>query len=270
MKGLIGSETRLRDIFRIRPGAVELLGPLETEAFSDPRQTLAELFRRRGLQAAEQFIRDLEASPPPHVPPEPAQMPIPQLLDLLTHQHRNFLLVYLNDLHFLLDLLAAGSAPQPNEWRMLQQDFTAFSRDIRVTMEDEEKILFPRILRYDACMRLPRIHPEFHQGSLLGLVANHRSRMRSRLERRMRDLGARFGTLGADDDDSPSGGDLKLRWRSFQDEWEEHEALESRILFPRAIGMERSLYNQSIQGGPMTAHQVPGPFDSGLVRLRGL
>jgi iron-sulfur cluster repair protein YtfE (RIC family) len=270
MKGLISTGTRMRDLFRIRPGAVDLLGSLEAEAFSDPRQSLSELFRRSGPDAALKFVHALEVLPSPTLPTHPEQTTIPQLLDWLTHQHREFLLIHLNDLHFLLDLLSAGSPQQPNDWRNLQQDFAVFAREIRVSMEDEEKILFPRILRYDACLRLPKIHPEFHQGSLLGLVANHRSRLRSRLERRMRDLGVRFQSQSQESDESESGRDLFMRWIRFQEEWDDHEALEARILYPRAIGMERSLYNLTIQGGPLTTHQMPGPFDSGLVRLRTL
>jgi hypothetical protein len=46
-----------------------------------------------------------------------------------------------------------------------------------------------------------------------------------------------------------------------------HTHLETEVLFPAGLEMERTLFNLSI-GGKVTGRKIRGPLDSGVIRLR--
>ncbi len=270
MKNLITSETQVREVLRIRPMASELLAKTSVNFWNNPSKPLADLFRNKPMGKLIDLVEEIGNLPVPAEDCLWKELPIAYLLDFLTQNHRDFYLNFVNDIEYMFDLQSAADPKSSLELRSLFSDFRKFVAELQSITELEETQIFPRVLRYEACLQDPRVHPEFQKGSLQIVIANRMSRFSFRRKYFFPAFLERVGQLGQNGLDPSGTITLIQRLEEFHAELLEHELLEFDTLFPMALEMERTLYNLSIEGAPITANRVRGPMDSGIVRLRSL
>ena len=129
-----------------------------------------------------------------------------------------------------------------------REEFDDFARVLRHEVESEEAEFFPRVLRYEACLRDPSVNPEFNGGSLKVAVAYRRSRGPVLHPDRLGRIAERLRESHAVRQGDTWGELLAARLEDFHVQFLEHERLESDVLFPMALDMEKTLYNLSISG----------------------
>jgi iron-sulfur cluster repair protein YtfE (RIC family) len=242
---LFSQDTAVHHVLRQRPRLAEHLAAFGAEPWERPQATLLELFRNR--DTLKKFI-EMAASLP--VPEESApheswhDRPASHLADHLTHNHRDFFNVTLPD---IAGLFRDWDSLDP-EITELRDDFDRFIAAMRREIEHEETLFFPRVLRYDACLRDPRVNPEFNGGSLRVAVAYRKSHVVGLNPDQLERIINRLIETHAYQDGNAWAEMLTARLTDFKRQFEEHERLEADVLYPMALEMETALYNLSIAG----------------------
>ncbi len=267
MKNLVTADTRAQMVLRIRPLAGELFEKRGVEFWGDLERPLRDLFRRARGGALEDFLEELDGLPVPAADCWWQDLPAANLLDYLTQDHRDFLLNFVIDIDAMLDVHSVAEPELAPDLQELRGDFREFAAALRGEMEDEETRLFPRILRYEACLRDPRVHPEFQQGSLQLEIANRSGRFSAQRRETFPLMLSQARRFEAARPENPGLSLLANDIEQFDARLEVHERLEVDSLFPMALEMERTLYNLSIDG-THASPRVRGPMDSGIMRLR--
>jgi hypothetical protein len=149
----------------------------------------------------------------------------------------------------------------------LQADFKDWIGDFQAHIDQEEGYLFPKILRYEACLRDRNVHPEFHLGSIQSYMATQDARESRRFYGHAAKLAQRMRLHEQEHPESFAARDLADLFESLRDKLNSHYELEATALYTAARDMERSLYNKTIDGDPAVAVQKRGPMDSGITRL---
>jgi len=253
---LISADSPVHVVLRQRPRLAEHLAAFGAEPWERPQATLLELFRNR--DTLEKFIEMAATIPVPetHGPDTGwSELPASHLADHLTQNHRDFFNVTLPD---IAGLFRDWDSLDP-EITELRDDFDRFIAALRREIENEEVLVFPRVLRYDASLRDPRVNPEFNGGSLRIAAAYRRAQIHTnatvglhpaQLDR----IASRLRETHAYQDGSPWAEQLIVRLDDFRVQFEEHERLESDVLYPMALDMETTLYNLSIAGVKTSAN----------------
>lgn len=242
---LLSSDTPVHLALRHRPRLADHLAAFGAEAWERPHATLLELFRNH--DTLEQFLHMAGGLPVPDVQGVAGgwtERPASHLIDHLTQHHRDF-----------FNLMAPDIAGIFRDWDSLDpeitelhDDFGRFVAALRRETDQEEELFFPRVLRYDACLRDPRVNPEFNGGSLRIAVAYRKSHASGLHPDLLERLGARLRETHAWRDGNAWAELLATRLEDFHAHFVEHERLESAVLYPMALEMETTLYNLSIAG----------------------
>ncbi len=238
----ITPDSVIQDVLRLRPRLADNLVALGREPWERPRATLVEVFRNR--HTAEKFVA-MAADVP--IPPSDSpwnELPPSHLADHLTQNHREFAHVTIPD---LLGFFGEWDSLDP-EIADVHEDFEAFVRRLQAEIDYEETQFFPRVLRYDACLHDPAVNPEFNGGSLRVAVAYRRSHAPDLHPNRLGSLIDRLQDTQALQNGDTWAELLVARLEDFRTQFEEHERLETEVLFPLALEMEKTLYNLSISG----------------------
>lgn len=249
---MFSPDTTMHHVLRRRPRLADHLDVFGAEPWERPQATLLEIFRNR--ETVEQFIAMAEALPVPDAPPRPEawhERPASHLIDHLTQQHRDFFHVTLPD---IAGLFHDWDSLDP-EITELRDDFDRFAAALRREVEQEETLLFPRVLRYDVCLRDARINPEFNGGSLRIAVAYRRSQVDGFNPEQLARIANRLCETHAWRDGNTWADLLAARLEDFRAQLEGHETLESDVLYPMALEMETALYNLSIAGMKAPVHE---------------
>lgn len=242
---MFSPDTAMHHVLRRRPRLAEHLDVFGAEPWDRPQATLLEIFRSR--DTVEQFIAMATALPVPAAPQRPQDwndLPASHLIDHLTQQHRDFFNVIVPD---IAGLFRDWDSLDP-EITELRDDFERFAAALRREVEQEEILLFPRVLRYDVCLRDPRINPEFNGGSLRIAVAYRKSQVDGFSPGQLGRISGRLCETHAWRDGNTWADLLVARLEDFHKQLEEHETLEADVLYPMAVDMETTLYNVSIAG----------------------
>lgn len=174
-------------------------------------------------------------------------VPIYHLLDHLTGQHRDFLRDFLPAVGRILSDVPESDADSLLHLRCLATEWPSFAKALANHIAEEESV-FLRILRYDSAIRLETVEPEFEGGSVRVFTV---VRM---MAHEHRDLGLfrKFLDRAMPEHPGREGDALEARLRpllkDFQDALDQHARLETEVLFPWGIGLERSLYDLRIRG----------------------
>jgi iron-sulfur cluster repair protein YtfE (RIC family) len=238
---LITEDTPVQEALRLRPLLATRLGKSDSEIWEHPASPLREVVQSGAL---ERLLAEAASMPIP-APDSPwSDLPAAHLVDYLTHNHRDFFMVTLPDI--------AGFF---HEWDSLdpeivdlREDFQRFVQEVRSEIDNEEGHFFPRVLRYEACLRDPSINPEFNGGSLRVAVAYRKSHTADLNPDRLGQLVERLKDTHAAQEGNPWADLLIGRLEDFQTQFDEHERLESEVLYPMAMETEKTLYNLSISG----------------------
>jgi hypothetical protein len=243
---LITAETPVITALRLRPRLADNLSAFGAAVWEHPHVPLRDLFRNGAL--VDRFLALAADLPVPDPESSWNELPAAHLVDHLTHNHRDFFFVTLPD---IAGIFRDWDSLDP-EIVDLREDFESFTRGLRDEIDTEESQFFPRVLRYEACLRDPAVNPEFNGGSLRVAVAYRRSHAPGLHPDRLRNITDRLRETHAAQKGNNWAEMLLARLEDFGVQFDRHEKLESDGLYPMALEMEKTLYNLSIAG--MKAH----------------
>ena len=271
MKNMLSQQTPVRSLLKMRPMAIELLEKRKIRYWDSLDKPLGDLFRREGGRPVtggmDDFIDEVSYARVPAHDTDWSAMPLYMLVDYLTHEHRNILLQEIADITHLFDIHTLTDTGESRELKALQAAFLAWVRAFQAHIDQEETILFPKVLRYEACLRDRNVHPEFHRGSIQSYMATREAREGNQLYLDCENLTARIVAHQALNPASPAAGELAELAVRLSEKLNAHRDLEARALYTAARELERSLYNKSIDGDPAVVMRRAGPMDSGIMRL---
>ena len=264
MKNMLSQQTPVRSLLKIRPLAIELLDKRKIRYWDSLDKPLGDLFRREGM---DDFLDEVSYARVPAPDTDWTAMPLYMLVDYLTHEHRNLVLNEIADILHLLDIHTLTDTAEAADLRAVQKDFQEWVRVFQAHIEQEETILFPKVLRYEACLRDRNVHPEFHRGSIQSYMATREAREGNQLYLDCETLADRLAAYEKARPDSPAAQELSDLSGRLSAKMNAHRDLEARTLYSSARELERVLYNKSIDGDPAVVMRRAGPMDSGILRL---
>jgi iron-sulfur cluster repair protein YtfE (RIC family) len=264
MKSMLSQQTPVRSLLKIRPMAIGILDKRKIRYWDSLDKPLGDLFRREGM---DDFLDEVSYARVPASDTDWSAMPLYMLVDFLTHEHRSFLLEEVADITHLLDIHAIADSGESADLRGFQTAFKDWVRDFQAHIDQEEGYLFPKVLRYEACLRDRNVHPEFHLGSIQTYMANQDAKEGRQFYANIAALARRMRAHESAYPGSISAGEMAELTESLRDKLNAHYDLESKALYTAARDLERSLYNKSIDGDPAVAFHRRGPMDSGIMRL---
>lgn len=264
MKSLVSPQTAVRTLIKARPLAVGLLDKRNVRFWDSLDFPLGDLVRRDELG---EFLDEMAFARIPAEDTDWQSLPLYHLADYLTESHRVFLLHDVSEIRHLLDIHALADSEESEGLRDIQTAFREFTRELQSHLDEEEGWLFPRILRYEACLRDGQVHPEFHRGSIQEYLAIRMNQEEKRVGHACEAVADRVRRHAQAHADSFAARELSGLLDAMRMRLAAHAGLETGILFPKALEMERKLYNLSINGSPAMAHRRRGPMDSGILRL---
>lgn len=264
MKSLVNPEMKVHSLLKVRPMAVGLLDKRQVRFWDMLERPLKDVVRRDSLS---DFIDEVGYAKVPSADTDWLAVPLYWLTDYLTEGHRDFLLQDVSDIGHLLDIHTIADSAESDSLRDIHKAFQEFTAALQGHVDEEENTLFPKILRYEACLRDSRVHPEFHRGSIQSYMAIRLDQEEKRLHRAGDALAGKIRAHSETHADSFTATELLNLLGRMREKLDDHGELEARVLFPTARDMERNLYNLSIGGDPAVAFQRRGPMDSGILRL---
>lgn len=264
MKSLVNPEMAVHSLLKARPMAVGLLDKRQARFWDVLERPVRDVVRRDLLA---DFMEEVAYAKVPAADSDWLALPLYWLADYLTSGHRDFLLQDVSDIGHLLDIHTIADSAESDGLRDIHKAFQEFTRVLQSHVDEEEGFLFPKILRYEACLRDSRVHPEFHRGSIQSYMAVRLDQEEKRLYRACDALTAKIRAHSEAHADSFTATELLALLGKLRERLNDHGDLEARILFPTAREMEKNLYNLSIGGDPAVAFHRRGPMDSGILRL---
>lgn len=288
MKNMLSQQTPVRSLLKLRPMAIALLDKRKLRYWDSLDKPLGDLFRKDGfrpvtgglpgegglpadgglpLGGMDDFLDEVSYTRVPAPDTDWSAMPLYMLIDYLTHEHRSLLLQEVADISHLLDVHTLSDDAEARLLRPFQRDFQAWVRDFQAHVDQEEGFLFPRVLRYEACLRDRNVHPEFHRGSIQSFMATREAQVGREFYRACQALALRLEAHAAAHPGSPAAVELAETAARLSAKLGSHFELETKVLYVAARDLERSLYNMSIDGDPAVVVHRRGPMDSGIMRL---
>jgi iron-sulfur cluster repair protein YtfE (RIC family) len=253
--------TKVESLLLARPRAAELLERLGINPWANLTSDVGEVCARKGI-AWDRFAGEMDALSIPAADSDWRNLPISHLLDHLEEDHRIFRREYLPAVGRALSEDWSDD-PASLEWLQSRSgEWPAFSGVLSEHLREEEQVLFPRLLRYEASLRDPRVDPLFAGGSAR-VFASLRL-----LEHEHRDLVLLRGFLDKALPTRPDSAACALERRlmpllgEFRDRLRAHAALETTVLFPMATELEKTLYDLQIQGETRRDRPETRPADS--------
>lgn len=175
------------------------------------------------------------------------RVPLCQLLDHLVCEHFDLIESKLPGILAELNRLGDLSGKSPGA-EYLSSEWPNFSLGLLHHMREEESFLFPRLLHYDYCLRHRGWHPDFKNGSVNVFVAIHLIGN----ERRQIEAFHRFidgwNRSAAHPSSSDEAGTLLHKMTDFNRILVAHNKLETEVLFPMAVALEKASYDAAIAG----------------------
>jgi iron-sulfur cluster repair protein YtfE (RIC family) len=247
----ISPDSPFQDALRVRPLFADKLRAFKSDFWERPHAPLREFFAGEA-EALEYLVRDAVTWAVPRADSDWRKLPAAYLLDHLTQNHRDFLGVLLADTRRLFEARAEALEildRVDEEVEAVRKDIERFTGELAARVEEDERELFPRVLRYEASLRDPRVDPEFNGGSLRKAVAYRTAAAGHDLLEALKDLLAGLGKVGAAREGCPWLSLVGDRLTELRDRLATHEKLKAEVLYPMALEAEKTLYNLSIGGG---------------------
>jgi iron-sulfur cluster repair protein YtfE (RIC family) len=264
MKSLVTPQMAVRSLIKARPMAVGLMDKRSVRFWDALDRPVGEVVRRDVL---DDFIEEISYVRVPAHDTDWLAMPMYWLTDYLTESHRDFQLQDISEIAHLLDIHTIADSEESDSLRSIHKAFQEFTKELQNHVDEEETFLFPKILRYEACLRDSRVHPEFHRGSIQSYMTIRLNQEEKRLFGALDALAEKIRLHAKAHTDSFTAGELIKLLDRLREKLNDHGDLESKILFPTAREMEKNLYNMSINGDPAVVYHRRGPMDSGIRRL---
>jgi regulator of cell morphogenesis and NO signaling len=249
----------IREILRGRPAAVKALEKAGGPAcWRHLDQTLAEFCDDLSLEA-DRLAGEIEALPESDEPADSplwASRPLFEVVDRLTVDHARFREKAIPELEALVRPAEGGSAvgaslgaEEKSFLAEARRDIESFRVDLLLHMEEEEGYLFPKALRTEACLRFPELSPEIFRGSIDAYPENLLHTPEEKLKAVMRALRERVGDLARRHRVPAQAAPLEARLAEMEERIAAHADLETRVLVPRALEMEKRLVRRVRRSG---------------------
>jgi iron-sulfur cluster repair protein YtfE (RIC family) len=264
MMSMLTQQTPVRSLLKMRPLAIGLLDKRKIRYWDSLDKTLGDVFRPGGM---EDFLEEVSYTRVPAPDTDWSSMPLYMLVDYLTHEHRALMLQEIADITHLLDIHAIADSAESAGLRSLQEAFHRWVGEFQSHIEQEEGYLFPKVLRYEACLKDRNVHPEFHHGSIQTYMATREVQEGRQFYGDCALLADRMRAHEQAYPGSIAARELVELTERLRDKLNAHYELESKTLYTAARDLERSLYNKSIDGDPAVVLRRRGPMDSGIMRL---
>lgn len=245
MQSLVTPQMAVGSLIKARPMAVGLMEKRKVPFWDSLHRPVSEVVRR---DAIGDFMDEMAYARVPAPDTDWMAVPMYWLADYLTESHRNFLLQDVNEIGHLLDIHTIADSEESDGLRDIHKAFQAFTKALQTHVDEEESILFPKILRYEACLRDNRVHPEFHRGSIQSYMAIRLDQEEKRLCQACDLLTGKIRRHAETHSGSFTAGELLAMLGRMREKLDDHGDLEAKVLFPTAREMEKSLYNMSING----------------------
>lgn len=248
-------DTSMETILKARPLAMALFERLGINPWKALHGSVGEALREAGV-AWEAVLEGLRDLPPPSSDADWRSLPVYHLLDHLTGLHREFLHGFIPAVGRVLSDIPDSDAVSLQRLQAFSAEWPAFASTLARHLQEEEEVLFLRILRYDSCLRLESTGPDFEGGSVRVFTV---VRM---LEREHRDVALLRRFLEKAAPDFPGRGESNLDQRlfpllaDFQGTLARYAGLETDVLVPWGIELEKYLYDLHIRGSAMPGARV--------------
>lgn len=241
--------TAISTVLRIRPLAISIFEKFGFDPWDPKVISLDQLCAANDIPL-DKFFAEIETLPIPGCETEWKTKPVYHLLDFLTRQHRKLIQGLLPIIKQNLAQENIGNGESLRRLRYLVEEWPAFSAALAEHIHEEESIFFPKILQYEYCLRHNTNNPDLFSGSLNVYIA---LQMLGNEKRQMAAI-KRFRSEVNFSSASPEGpGSLEVRLKPLLEDLEfnllTHAGLELNVLFPMAIGLEKSLTNTRISKG---------------------
>jgi regulator of cell morphogenesis and NO signaling len=236
----IDASTRIGDLAATIPGAARLFEEYRLEYCCKGARSLREACEARGAPLPE-VLEKLESAalgPSTDDGPPPDTMPLRDLIARILAKHHTFTRTELDRLGPLLAKVVAVHGNAHPELAQIRAVFAAIDEDLRPHLAKEEIILFPFIEELEDAARTRRRPPPPPFGTVDNPV-----RMMMMEHDRVGDLLLEMRRLTSDYA-LPAGacasyGALYRGLEALERDLHEHIHLESNVLFPRAVDLER-------------------------------
>lgn len=239
--------TSAESVLKVRPLTAEVFARLGLNPWKAPHGGVGDLCAEGGIPWAE-FFREAMALPVPPAGSDWQGLTLPHLLDFLVSQHRELVHGFLPAIGHVLSDIPDADAESLLHLRQLAAEWPSFAASLSAHIREEEDVLFLRLLRYDACSRLGTAGPDFEGGSVRVFTV---VRM---LDHEHRDMALfrRFLSKALPEYPRREGLAFHARLRpllaGFEGALGRHARLETEVLLPRGIALEKALYDLHIRG----------------------
>jgi iron-sulfur cluster repair protein YtfE (RIC family) len=247
LKLMLFPETPLQTLLSIRPMAMNWLEKLEINPYTAPSARLEDLCRISGLRW-EEFLQDLDALERPDRESDWGKRPLYHLIDFLTREHQVFLHEFIPAIR---NSFATGDR-LPDFLGPLHPLIVAwpgFSAALIRHISEEETFLFPKIMRYEYCLRHGGMEPDFSEGSVRVFATVQLMRGEQKQVLAIREFleASRFFQPSEGIQETSAAGVYRLL-QAFHHRLAEHSRMERKILFPLAGALEKQVYDRFIEG----------------------
>ncbi|MDQ3003281.1 MAG: hemerythrin domain-containing protein [Fibrobacterota bacterium] len=254
--------TAISTVLRIRPLAISVFEKFGIDPWDPKVINLDQLCAANGIPLVK-FFEEIKTLPMPGYETKWKTKSVSHLLDFLTRQHRKLIHGLLPIIKQNLTQENVGNGESLRRLRYLVEEWPTFSAALAKHIHEEESILFPKILQYEYCLRHKTNNPDLFSGSLNVYIAQQM------VENEKCQMAAikRFRSEVKFSSASPEApGSLEVRLKPLLEDLEfnllNHAGLELNVLFPMAIGLEKSLMitrNRPLEGKNST--KVPSRFE---------
>lgn len=229
-----------------RPLALEWFERHGMDPFPIGDQGIGEACADHGI-AWETFLAELEALGEAGRNSDWQTQPIARLIDFLTREHREFTGEWIPAIQSAMN---AGDRDSERPVRLdaMIRMWPEFKASLIQHMTAEESFLFPKLLRYDYCGRHRVCDPGFAAGSVKVFAALHLLREEHRQAGSLRDFLEAAGFAEAEAAKDSAWKRHRRLLSDFQARLTEHSRIEREILYPRAVALEKRMYDGSISG----------------------
>ncbi len=244
----LDKDSTVKAILKMRPLALSIFEKHNIDPWPDIHTTVGSLCQKHKYLWSV-FQSEFSGLVVPCSATDWKPLPAYHLLDFLREEHREFLLVILPSITEALESAVRTSARLHPQARALAQEWPAFVSSLTEHIREEEIFLFPKILRYDYCLRHGNADPDFAGGSvnvfiaIRGLGNEHRQSESIRI---FLDP-VRIDHLKTE---SPEMLDAALleKLECLGEKLKSHSRLESDALYPLATKTEKALLDARIAG----------------------
>ena len=165
--------------------------------------------------------------------------PVSSLIRHIVDKHHDYCRRELTRLESLVEEVVGRLGRAHAELRQIKAVFTSLSRELRQHLLKEEQTLFPYIERLEKAVSCSQSFPMPPYGSVANpiryMILEHETS-----DAGLKEIRRLSGGYEAPEDADPAIVTLYKAFGEFERDMQEHTALEDRVVFPRAIALEKS------------------------------